>query len=77
MTLVTKRKPIPEMTDREMLIELLQEKRRAENLRWVRLGVVAALVLAIGILCAVYLPPVIRYFRKLNELLERVPKVFH
>ena len=74
---VTKRKPIPEMTDREILIELLQEKRRAENLRWVRLGVVAALVLAIGILCAVYLPPVIRYFRKLNELLERVPKVFH
>ena len=65
------------MTDREILIELLQEKRRAENLRWVRLGVVAALVLAIGILCAVYLPPVIRYFRKLNELLERVPKVFH
>lgn len=35
-------KSIEEMSDHEMLVELLQEKRRAETLRYVKIAVYAA-----------------------------------
>lgn len=66
------RKSIEEMTDHEMLTELLREKRREENWRYVKLGVYALIIVAIAILCAIYLPPVIAYFRRLNESIQQI-----
>lgn len=65
-------KPIEEMSDHEMLVELLREKRRAETLRYVKISVYAAIIITIGILCAIYLPPIIAYFRKLNETVQQI-----
>ena len=43
------RRPVEEMTERELLEELVQEKRLQETLRRVRLGVYAVLAVAAGI----------------------------
>ena len=65
-------KPISAMTDHEMLVELLQEKRRGETLRNIKLvlfGVFLALLAYLGFR---YLPPVIEYFRGLNETIQKI-----
>lgn len=66
------RRPVEEMTERELLEELVQEKRLQETLRHIRLGVYAVLVVAVAILLAIYLPPVIRYFRQLGATLQQI-----
>lgn len=65
-------RPVQEMTDREILEELLADKRRQDTLRRVRLAVYAALAVALAVLLAKYLPPAIRYFRELDETLQQV-----
>lgn len=66
------RKPIEDMTDHEMLVELLSEKRREENRRYAKIGFYILIAVAIIILCAIYLPPVIAYFRKLNDTVQQI-----
>ena len=65
-------KAIETMTDREILEELLQERRRDRTKEYIRWGLYAAALLAVAILCAVYLPPVIDYFRKLHDAVEQI-----
>ncbi len=69
------RRPVEEMTDRELLEELVKEKRLQETLRRIRIGIGAAIAVAVAILLAIYLPPVIRYFRQLNETIQQVRRV--
>ena len=66
------RKPIDEMTDHEMLVELLSEKRRTDTVRYIKLGAYVLIAIVIIVLCAKYLPPVIAYFRQLNETLNQL-----
>ena len=66
------RRPVEEMTERELLEELVQEKRLQETLRRVRLGVYAVLAVAAAVLLAIYLPPVVRYFRQLSTTLQQI-----
>ena len=65
-------KPIAAMTDHEMLVELMQEKRRSDRARKIRYMIAGALLLLIAILLYKYLPPAIRYFRSLGESLETI-----
>ena len=65
-------KPIEMMTDHEMLQELLEEKRRADRVRSIKIAVCAAILIAVAVLCAIYLPPIIEYFRKLNESVQQI-----
>ena len=69
------RRPVEEMTDRELLEELVKEKRIQETLRRIRLGVGAAIFVAVAVLLAVYLPPAVRYFRQLNEEMQQIRRV--
>ncbi len=65
-------KPISAMTDHEMLVELLQAKRRGEfwsNVKLVAAGVILAILIFLGIR---YLPPVIRYFQRLGDGVETI-----
>lgn len=65
-------RPLEEMTDHEMLVELLEEKRYQERMRNLRIGCKAAVALAVVILLCIYLPPVIRTYRQLNETMQQV-----
>lgn len=65
-------KPISAMTDHEMLVELMQEKRRGDTLRnttLIALGVLLAVLIYLGFR---YLPPIIDYFRSLNETIKTI-----
>ena len=67
-------KPIEEMSDHEMLVELLREKRRAGTLRYVKIAVYSAIIIAIGILCAIYLPPIIAYLtvQQIQQAMQQI-----
>ena len=65
-------KPISAMTDHEMLVELMQAKRRGDTVRNIKLvcaGIVIAVLVYLGFR---YLPPVIHYFQKIGDALETI-----
>lgn len=57
---------------RNVYLELLSEKRRTDTVRYIKLGAYALIAIVIIVLCAKYLPPVIAYFRQLNETLNQL-----
>ncbi|MBP5749714.1 MAG: hypothetical protein J6X24_02890 [Firmicutes bacterium] len=65
-------KPIAAMTDHEMLVELMQEKRRNDRARNIKYMIAGAIVLLIIILLIRYLPPAVRYFRSLTDSLNTI-----
>ena len=65
-------KPIAAMSDHEMLVELMTEKRRNDRARNIKYMIAGAILLLVIILLIKYLPPAIRYFRSLNESLETI-----
>ena len=66
--------PIEEMTDHEMLVELLKEKRLRDKLRLVKLIVWAIVLVVLLILAFIYVPPVIRFFKEVHDNLESISK---
>lgn len=65
-------KPIAAMTDHEMLVELLQEKRRADKMRNIKYAIAGAVCAVLIFLLIKYLPPVISYFRSVQETIEQI-----
>ena len=51
-------KALEEMTDRELLLELVRGQRREAKLRYVKWGIAAVLVIAAAVLLALYIPKV-------------------
>ena len=66
------KKPVAQMTDREMLEELVAEKRRNDVVKIVLLCVLLAAAVTVIVLLAVWLPPVIAFFRELSESIRQV-----
>ena len=65
-------KPIAAMTDHEMLLELMREKRRNERARNIRYMIAGAVIVLILILIFRYLPPVVHYFQSLNATIDKI-----
>ena len=65
-------KPISAMSDHEMLVELLKEKRRNDRARNFKYMIAGACIVLIVILLAKYLPPVITFFRRIDSSLDQV-----
>ncbi|MBP5750721.1 MAG: hypothetical protein J6X24_08025 [Firmicutes bacterium] len=65
-------KPIAAMSDHEMLVELMHEKRRNDRARNITYMIAGAILVLVIILLVRYLPPAIRYFRSLNESLDSI-----
>ena len=65
-------KPIAAMTDHEMLVELMREKRRNDRERNIKYMIIGAVIVLIALLLFKFLPPVIHYFQALNETIDRV-----
>ena len=64
--------PIEEMTDRELLMELVEDKRKEQRYRAIKLWTLIALVLLIGITGYVYLRPAIRSAQEISASLKEV-----
>jgi|GEM_PF-2509529 len=65
-------KPISAMTDHEMLVELMQEKRRGDTLRNIKLILLGVLLAVLVYLGFRYLPPAIAYFKALGETMAKI-----
>ena len=63
-------KPIAAMSDHEMLVELMYEKRRNDRARNIKYMIAGAVLVLIIILSIKYVPPIVRYFQRLNGTIE-------
>ena len=69
---VLKRKEIRDMTERELLMELVEEKRREETLRIIERTVSGILLLVVLILIGIYGPRVYRFFHDLYSTVTSI-----
>ena len=60
------------MSDRELLMELVREKRRDERARKIRSCVLAGLAALLLVLCLLYGPRAVRAVRRYNDTMERL-----
>ena len=58
------------MTERELIMELVIDKRREEKIRYIKYGIIAAVLILIVILLLVYLPPIVRTFDKIDGAVD-------
>lgn len=60
------------MTDHELLEELVLQGRRAERLNRIKICLVAVLLLLVAILALVYIPKIMAPIRQLNESMNEI-----
>lgn len=65
-------KNIGNMTDHELLEELVLQGRRAERMSRVKICLVAVLLLLVAILALVYIPKIMAPIRQLNESMIQI-----
>ena len=64
-------RPVPEtMTDRELLMELVEDKRRQEKIKYIEWGIAAAVIILVIVLLLVYLPPVVKTFKEVDSAVD-------
>ncbi len=65
-------KNVEEMTDRELLMELVREKRLQQNLRRIKIVIAAVIIIAVIWLLAIYVPRMIEAYNRLNSVLQQI-----
>ena len=63
-------KDINEMSDHEILIELLEEKRRNDRIRYIQYAFDAVVILALLVLGFIYIPKIVSFVKQVNQLIE-------
>ncbi len=66
------KKAIEDMSDRELLEELIAEKRRADKVRYVKYAVWAVILIALAYLLYRYLPPVIKTVQEIRQATQQI-----
>lgn len=66
----TMKPAIEEMSDHEILMELIRDKRRNDRNRYIKNIVRIAIAVAVIVLLIIVVPPVVRFFRQLNETIN-------
>lgn len=70
------RKPVEEMSERELLMELVTEKRRQEKRRYVWYTVLCVIVIGLIVLAAVCVPKVITAYDQMMDTYDKVEEVY-
>lgn len=68
------RKDIHHMTDHELLLELVAEKRRLEDLRRVRLIVTLIVLAAVILLAVIYIPRILAPIREFQQNMDELKR---
>jgi len=68
-------KDINEMSDHELLMELVEEKRRNDKIRYIKYGIYAVLALIVIILCIKYIPMIVDMVNRYNALMESLSRL--
>ena len=66
------RKSIESMSDRELLMELVADKRRADRARRIKTIVWLAVAAALLVLALIYLPPLAARIRQFNQTMDQL-----
>ena len=61
---------INEMSDHEILMELIEEKRRNDRIRYIQYAFDAVVIIALVILGFIYIPKIVNFVRQVNQLIE-------
>ena len=65
-------KPVETMSDHELLVELVREKRRADRERAVKTAVALAVLAVIVVLCVIYVPRIAQTVRQFQAVMDRL-----
>ena len=65
-------KDYSQMSDHELLMELVKEKRRNDKLRYIRYGFYALILLAIIVVGAIYIPKIVAVIRRYNQFMDQM-----
>ncbi|MBQ2657085.1 MAG: hypothetical protein IJF87_00760 [Erysipelotrichaceae bacterium] len=65
-------KDYSQMSDHELLMELVKEKRRNDKLRYIRYGFSALVLLAVVIVAAIYVPKIVAVIRRYNQFMDQM-----
>ena len=69
---VLKRSETSEMTERELLMELVEEKRRAETWRYIQIAWNITILIVVLILAFKFLPGIIAFFKEIHDTMESI-----
>ena len=65
-------KDYSQMSDHELLMELVKEKRRNDKIRYVRYGFYALILLIVIVIGAVYIPKIMAVIRRYNAFMDQM-----
>jgi len=65
-------KEIEMMSDHELLMELVAEKRRNDRIRYIKYGLYGVIVLLLAALCFIYVPKIIDFYNKFNKVMDQL-----
>lgn len=65
-------KDYSEMSDHELLMELVKEKRRNDRIRYVRYAVYGLILLAVIVIGAIYIPKIVAVINRYNRFMEQM-----
>ncbi|MBQ6334763.1 MAG: hypothetical protein IJI46_06835 [Erysipelotrichaceae bacterium] len=65
-------KNIEEMSDHELLMELVAEKRRQDKLRYLKYAFYGLIGLAFVVLCYIYVPKIVEMYKAYKQMVDKV-----
>ena len=65
-------KDYSQMSDHELLMELVKEKRRNDKIRYIRYGFYALILLTVIIIGTIYIPKIVAVIRRYNQFIDQM-----
>ena len=65
-------KDYSQMSDHELLMELVKEKRRSDKIRYIRYGIHALILLAIVVVGIIYVLKIVAVIRRYNAFMDQM-----
>ena len=63
------------MSDHELLMELVEEKRKNDIRRYIRYGIDAVIVIVIAVIAYIYVPKIVEMVNRYNSLMNQVKEI--
>lgn len=64
--------PLENMTDHEILVELLKEKRLRDRLRYVKIAAIVVVLIAVVVFAVKFVVPISNYTKEINQSMTRI-----
>lgn len=65
-------KDIETMSDHELLMELVAEKRRNDKIRYIKYGFYGLIGVFLIVLCFIYVPKIVDFYNRFNAVMDQL-----